>query len=244
MIQNKLNRPKTGFTLIELMLSMSFVSVLLIAIAATTIQIGNIYNKGTSLRAVNQAGLAISTELQTNINQVTPFDISAEEGPDSHYIIRDGGGRLCTGQYTYAWNYGDSINAGEDAPAIYNQYAGTPDDEDVPRFVKVYDPDSAYCSEPEKKIAAPGEGIASTVEMLTGQGRDLAIHKFNIVSENGAIDKKTGQRLYDIEFILGTNDQAELTTNDRSCQPPSGSSNDSAYCAVNVFRLTARAGNR
>lgn len=244
MILNKLKTPQNGFTLIELMLSMSFVSVLLIAIAATTIQIGNIYNKGTSLRAVNQAGLAISTELQTNINQVTPFDISIEEGPDSHYVVRDGGGRLCTGQYTYAWNYGASINGGEDAPSVYNQYAGTPDEGDIPRFVKVYDPDSAYCSEPEKKIALPGEGVTSTVEMLTGQGRDLAIHKFNIISENGAIDKKTGQRLYDIEFILGTNDQTELTTNDRSCQPPSGSSNNSAYCAVNVFRLTARAGNR
>ena len=244
MILNKLKQTNSGFTVIELMLSMSFVSVLLIAIAMTTIQIGNIYNKGTSLRAVNQAGLAISTELQTNINQVTPFDIDTEEGPNSHYVVREGGGRLCTGRYTYAWNYGASINGSESAPAVYNEYEGATSSTDVPRFVKVYDPDSTYCSQPEKKIAQPGEGSASTIEMLSGEGRSLTIHAFSIRSENGAIDDKTGQRLYDIEYVLGTNDQAELTTNDRSCKPPSGSSNDSAYCAVNVFRLTARAGNR
>lgn len=244
MIRNNTKHTGSGFTIIELMLSMSFVSVLLIAIAVTTIQIGNIYNKGTSLRAVNQAGLAISTELQTNINQVTPFNIDTEEGPGSHYIVRDGGGRLCTSRYTYAWNYGASLNGGEDESAIYNKYDGATGSTDSPRFVKVYDPDSALCAQPEKNIPMPGTGTASSIEMLSGQGRDLAIHAFSVISENGAIDQKTGQRLYDIEFILGTNDQAELTTNDRSCKPPTGSSNDSAYCAVNIFRLTARAGNR
>lgn len=49
-----------GFTIIELMLSMTFLAMLMLVIALTTIQISNIYNKGVTLREVNQAGRSVS----------------------------------------------------------------------------------------------------------------------------------------------------------------------------------------
>ena len=60
---------QTGFTLIELMLAMTFISVLLLAIAMTIIQIGTIYNRGVTLKEVSQAARSISDELNRSITR-------------------------------------------------------------------------------------------------------------------------------------------------------------------------------
>src|SRR5688500_5939032 len=117
-----------GFTLIELMLSMTFISVLMIAIAMTTIQISTIYTKGITLREVDQAGRSASDELQRNIASSAPFDVTPQVDASpatatSKYVVRDGGGRLCIGRYTYAWNYGKALKGGAGAPAILNTYS-------------------------------------------------------------------------------------------------------------------------
>src|SRR5919199_356042 len=131
-------RRSTGFTLIELMLAMTFISILLIAIAMTTIQISSIYNKGITLREVNQAGRSLSDEFQRSIANSVPFDVTPkiDNSPataTSKYVVRDGGGRLCLGDYTYAWNYGASIAGETSAPPIFNKY----NDGGVVRFAKV-----------------------------------------------------------------------------------------------------------
>jgi prepilin-type N-terminal cleavage/methylation domain-containing protein len=55
---------KKGFTLIELMLAMSFISVLLLSIAMVGIQAGKMYSRGIVLRDVNQAGRDISDTIR------------------------------------------------------------------------------------------------------------------------------------------------------------------------------------
>jgi type II secretory pathway component PulJ len=52
-----------GFTLIELMLSMSFVSILLISIAMLSIQLSNQYSRGLTLKEVTQAGTEASNDI-------------------------------------------------------------------------------------------------------------------------------------------------------------------------------------
>ena len=76
-----------GFTLIELMLSMTFISILLVAIAVTIIQISNVYNRGITLKEVNQAGRSLSNELQRSITSGAPFMI--EEGDGSRYVKQE-----------------------------------------------------------------------------------------------------------------------------------------------------------
>src|SRR5450759_2265716 len=94
-----------GFTLVELMLAMAFVSALLLAIAMTVIQIGNIYNRGITYKNVNQVGSSLVSELQRSIASNAPFDVSINGvGEGEHYINKGWGGRLCTGQYSYIWN--------------------------------------------------------------------------------------------------------------------------------------------
>lgn len=228
-----------GFTLIELMLAMTFISVLLVAIAMTTIQISNIYNKGITLREVDQAGRSLSNELQRNIAASAPFDVTpkkdnAEATKDSKYVVRnEDGGRLCLGSYSYLWNFGKAIK-GTDGAAIYNKYSDGSDDKI--RFIKVADPAGQLCAQPE---VMPDK--TKSTDLLTSGDRDLVLHKFSIerTSDVGMIS----QAIYAISFTLGTNDQDQLTTNDTSCKPPSENI-DVAYCSVNQFDIIARAGNR
>jgi prepilin-type N-terminal cleavage/methylation domain-containing protein len=233
-----------GFTLIELMLAMTFIAVLLMAIAMTTIQIGNIYNKGITLREVNQAGRAISDDLQRSIASAMPFDVTPKvddspETANSKFVKRDGGGRLCLGRYSYAWNYGKSIAKSPGAAPIYNKYTtdGGVADGDVVRFAKVTDPDGALCRNTTDDIVRD-----NATEMLVSGDRNLVVHSFAINS--GAQDPLTSQAIYAISLAIGTNDQEQLTTNDASCKPPAEGGGFENYCSVNQFDIIVRAGNR
>jgi len=231
-----------GFTLIELMLAMTFITVLLMAIAMTTIQIGNIYNKGITLREVNQAGRAISDDIQRSIANSIPFDVTPriDDSPEtetSKYVVRDGGGRLCLGRYTYVWNYGKALAQLPGAPDIYNNYKNSDGSLTPVRFAKVTDPDGALCATTTLDIQRD-----NATEMLVSGDRDLVMHDFTI--NTNAQDPTTGQAIYAITMKIGTNDNEQLTTNDASCKPPSEGAGLEEYCSVNQFDIIARAGNR
>jgi len=229
---------KTGFTLIELMLAMTFIAALLIAIAMTTIQISNIYTKGITLREVNQAGRAVSEDLQRNIASAAPFDVTpkVDNSPStatSKYVVRDGGGRLCLGSYTYVWNYGKALAGGPGAPAVFNTY----DDSTPVRFAKVTDASGSLCVTATAVVVR-----ANATDMLSTGDRDLVMHAFTITRSSD--DPNTNQALYAISMVIGTNDRAQLTANDASCKPPADGVGDENYCSVNQFDVIARAGNK
>lgn len=226
-----------GFTLIELMLSMTFISILLIMIAMTTIQISHIYNKGLTLREVNQVGRTVSSELQRSIGSSVPFDVTKQNlvspSPTSRYVdIATQGGRLCVGRYAYAWNYGQALQPGG---TVYNVYTGG--DVNIPiRFVKVNNPSSSLCIDPTLNIVK-----ADSTEMLSSGDRDLVIHALTV--SKTASEVEIGQALYAISITIGTNDKAQLTTNSASCVPPAEGAGNQDYCSVNQFDIVARAGN-
>lgn len=234
-IKRKINKP--GFTLVELMLAMGFVSVLLIAVAMIIIQIAGIYNRGMTLKEVSQAGRSLSIELQKSINGSSMFDISAPNTSNSRLQTSawNGGGRLCTGQYSYIWNSGKDIYS---ASSTRNLYSNSTNEI---RFVKVLDTNASYCTNTSKKVV-----FGDAVELMSVGDHNLAIHYFSISSS--VSDKKTGQQLYSIEFLVGTNDQAALKDDPldakyKICKLASESGADPAYCSVNKFNIIARAGN-
>jgi prepilin-type N-terminal cleavage/methylation domain-containing protein len=227
---------KKGFTLIELMLSMTFIAVLLMAIAMTTIQISIIYTKGITLREVDQAGRSLSDEMQRSIASSAPFDVTPKKDDSpatatSRYVVRDGGGRLCLGRYTYAWNYGKAIQDG--VPPVLNKY----DDGKEVRFAKVTDPGASLCTDPT--LAVPK---ANAVDLLTSGDRDLVLHAFAITQTEK--NDEIGQAIYSLSMTIGTNDRTQLTTNDTSCKPPSEGVGNESYCSINQFDIIARAGNK
>lgn len=236
---NRVDDKRRGFTLIELMLAMTFISILLIAIALTILQVVSIYNHGITLKEVGQEGQTLSTDIEQSINGSAPFTVS---GSGSEYIPQTWGGRLCLGNYSYIWNYGSALQLGILPIPTRNLYVGesttlTSTSNPI-KFVKVVDGGGSYCSSPNSKI-----NPASAVELLNVGDHDLAIHSFTITSEQSALDGKTGERLYDITFVIGTDDLAALTADGSTCKAPSVAGSDVAYCSVQQFNVVAAAGN-
>ncbi len=238
MIRGKQTR---GFTLVELMLAMAFIGALLIVIAMTTMQIMGTYAKGLTIREVNQAGRTITEDMQSAIASVAPFGIDpiktdvASDATDSMYVQRPGGGRLCTGSYTYAWNYGNTQQLGaETAVQAYNIYT---DREDEVRFLKVTDAGGMLCVNPGQQIQ-----YEHAKELLPAGDSNLAVQRLAVTI--GDRDVVSGQALYAIELVLGTNDQAQLDATGRTCLPPSEGEGRENFCAINQFDIVVRAGNR
>ncbi len=239
---SRLYRKRAGFTLIELMLAMAFVGALLVAIAMATIHIMSTYTKGLTVREVNQAGRTISEDIQRTIASSTPFDIT--DGSDSKYIKRDGaGGRLCTGTYTYAWNYGNTSQLGGNSSTnVYNVYED--DSESHIRLVKVSDTGAALCLDPTRQITK-----AQAKELLLAGDRGLAVQALTVSS--GTRDDISGQAIYAISLTIGTNNSrgdnwTVLNPTNTSCLPPhhEDQSGNADFCAINQFDIIARAGNR
>ena len=219
------------------MLAMAFVSFLLLAVAMTVIQIANIYNKGLTIKDVNQAGSSISSELQRSIASSLPFDVNS----DDIYIKKNFGGRLCTGQFSYVWNYGSyiakSVKKGGKKPKV-NIYTYDDNVDKIIRFVKVLDSGALYCKNPKEKIK-----YDDAVELLDVGEHNLAIHEFEIEAPKSAFDGATGQQLYNISFLIGTNNQSAIDSQYMNCKPPNESGADPTYCYINRFEIVARAGN-
>ena len=233
---------QSGFTIVELLLAMSFVSLLLMAITMTVVQITNIYTKGLTMRAVGQAGQTLTQDIRRSIEAARPLDLGVDSKGGQNFqpmvavggdINNPDGGRLCTGSYSYIWNNGKAL-----ANPV-NNYSNS--DETI-RLVKVIDNGSLYCSDPARAIDR-----ATSTEMLSAGDRELAVQSFSIKLATANPD--SGQALYLIMLEVGTNDegsldrQTTLTSIDTSCRPPAEGVKLDDYCAVNKFEFTARAGN-
>lgn len=233
---------KKGFTLIELMLAMTFISFLLIAIAMTIIQISNTYNHGLTVKDLNQSSRSISTELQRSISQAVPFSIVS--GAGNRYIQSTWGGRLCIGQFSYVWNYGVDINNAVKnnnySNSNLNVYSTNPST--LIRFVKIPDSNATYCI-PNVTGKYPDIDITKATELMNEGDHSLVLHSFSVVSAASAIDTKSNEQLYTITFTIGTNDQAALASGSTSCKGTSETGADPAYCATQQFVLVVRAGN-
>lgn len=241
-MNHKSKKSEFGFTIIELMMAMAFISVLLVVITMTIIQIGNIYNKGLTMRAVNQSGTTISTDIRQTLSSSQPFDVTkafflqSQNGGVTTNVGDAVAGRLCTGTYSYIWNFGKSstsVNAYENSDKKIG-------------FVRVRDNGAQYCANLGSKIADSDQ--ADPREFFATDDASLAIQSFSITKL--ATDTALSQALYNIVFEVGTNDadalqrEQHIDTIDTTCKPPSDASALQNYCAVNRFDFTAQAGNR
>lgn len=230
-------RQERGFTLIELTLAMAFIALLLLAIAMLTLQIGSIYNKGLALRSVNESGQLISSDIQRTLNAARPSNTLFVED------VQRTGGRLCSNNIVYAWNYGKSLkDVDEGAPVtLFNRYE---DSSEKIRLIRFIGPDT-YCEQTGGVYPTLNSTGITNISNLLGSGENnLTVTKFSISRDSdGAIGQPveydSGQRLYQITIAIGTDDTDVIQGN--SCQN-TGTRIDNEYCAMNEFNFTARAG--
>lgn len=238
-----------GFTLIELMLAMAFIAVLLLAIAMTIIQVGAIYNKGMTLKEVNEASRGIADDFRRSVVAARQIDLSTDYGQ----VVVSGtvvGGRLCMGSYSYVWNYARNLKPIGQGAIVYQNNGSTPVDEStVPvRFVKIADPNKAYCAKNGANFTLNTISVADqakAVELLRSGDHDLGIHQFDILSPvpASAIDANSGQQLYSLTYTIGTSKITALNNTQSACLPPNDPNADPLYCNVQQFSLVVRAGN-
>ena len=223
---NRHSNTHKGFTLIELMLSMAFISVMLMAIALCILQMSTIYTRGETLRQVNQASRVIATDMQRTFGGADASSVRTD--------VVESNGRLCTGQFTYIWNGPPSDDGSPKYPN--NQYEGNTNEI---RFIRITDSGAVYCTNPNQRIDA---ATARPVELLVAGDRTLQVRKLTVTSgREGAL---TGQRLYTMNVMLGTDSVGTIDTTTDSCKPPSDLESDLTFCAINEFSITVRAGMR
>lgn len=241
---NKSRRTYAGFTMIELMLSMSFIALLLLAIASSVIFVNSVYSKGILVKSVNESGRLIANTIKSDISAsrmisvpTTAIGIGTPVNTVS-YVNGPHGGRLCMANVSYVWNYAASLNS-----ANRNRFAGETSTSVPIRFIRV-DDRGQLCANPTQNVDR-----SKATEYLTGtDGLDLALYGFRIYSSSRQHDAASGQRLYTVDFTLGTSDASMVRDSsnpllDRECTPPAESSNTFNYCSINRFNLTARAAN-
>jgi prepilin-type N-terminal cleavage/methylation domain-containing protein len=213
------NQGRQGFTMIELLFAMSFVSVLLILILTATIQIGRIYNKGISLKQVNQSGLSIGNDLRTTMRAANaPIDTDAL-----------GQGRLCLGSYSYVWNTGDILG---------NKYDGDPNTRIG--LVKVNDPARAMCGTGGNYPQVPKDK-AKELLVVEGNGENEGGSSgVSLRVRNLSVDRVATVGLgyaYTVSYTLSTDDNNLITADSTSCK----GGKDDEFCALNKFTFTTYA---
>lgn len=251
---NHVDKKQQGFTIIELMLAMTFVAFLLIGISATIIQFGTIYNQGTTTKEINQASRDLNNDLKRTISTAGTLKLSTDFVLSPHSASVDAstadGGRLCLGTYSYLWNYAKALKLPIAAGAItYQDNSVTPQDEsrNLIRMVKVVDPSKSYCALNATgglnltKVSVADQ--VKTVELLKSGDHDLGIHQFVIPSlATSAEDGATGQKLYSISYVIGTSQVSALNSDQSECVASDKPGADPLYCNVQQFGLVIRAG--
>ena len=236
-----------GFTLVELMLAMTFISILLLAIAMTIVQIANTYNHGMIIKSVNQSSRALTEELDLAIRSSGSFTTDPAE---RRYVSNQWGGRLCAGQYSYVWNYGSALSEKNSNRNTYSSFnpagnivkVGSSDTSEI-SFVKVLDPIGAYCV-PGTNGVYPAINPTDATELLRSGDHSLAIHAFTITSTATAKDSLSAQALYKVSFTLGTSNMSALTDDKTRCKAPNQAGSDANYCSIQQFTIVLRAVSR
>ena len=230
-----------GFTIIELTLSMAFVSVLLLAIVMTSIQAGRIYNKGVVLESVNQASRDIGDSIRRDFMQSDAAHVSRTDESESVIILSEGGqpksGRFCLGGYSYLWNYPSVLEAALAGESVSGPVVKRGDK--IINFVRVVDDGGSFCASSdgnyETNIGADRQ-LMSMLDEKGDQGVVLAIHELGI--EPVLANSNSSEALFRVNYTIGTSAQAEI--NGQQCRPPADGSANDQFCAINQFEMIVR----
>ena len=230
---------RQGFTLVELMLAMVFVSMLLLAIAMTIIQAGNIYSKGMALKDINQSARMLIDDMKRTVSAAGAVQLDA-----GSYMVRPAtgvpvSGRLCLGNYSYLWN---TVDATLENTHALRLPGGNPT---LISMVKVVDVNKVYCA--TQTNGAPV--IANTVRaadvekvssLLVEGDHTLSMTGFTVNIGSTAVDPTTGQRLLSVAFGIGTGEPSAMKADRSGCLAPGVANANPTYCNVQQFDLVIR----
>ena len=224
---------KKGFTLIELMLALSFIGILLVITVVTIIHVTNQYSRGITLKSINQAGRELGASMKrdaASATGITTLYVDPSQDTNSHL------GRLCLGAYSYVWNTPEALRSGGPAPALYS------DNKTPIVMARVPDVGGSFCAHKSTTDSSYPSNVDknAATEMLPNTDGEYAIHNVTVASIPAA---PTGAEpvLYDIKYTIGTNQDGTINTSMR-CEAPDNATNNFNFCSINEFEIMVQAG--
>ncbi len=265
-----INNKKQGFTIIETVISMSFITGLLIFIGLVSVRMLHTYRKGISIKTVNQSSQFIIDDFKRSITSSYGLDcftinndvMSKSPNCDNLDDDKNTGAGFCTGKYTYIWTYPRGIVKNKSNLKISLGGRG----DVIPHLYKIPDYNKNICN----NIGSSNPFISLKIEernnaedLLKNGDRDLYIYNFKINNFNNTKKKDIGgndieedQGFYNMSFILGTflqdvdddnspiKDSGLIDNSNDKCKPPARLSDaaltDDSYCSINKFNFSAR----
>jgi len=212
------------------MLSMAFIGILLVTMTLAIMYVSKMYSKGITLKAINQAGREVGAAIQRDAGNLAHIS--------SYYVPQNAAGanklgRLCLGSYSYIWSDPAALR---DGGAVKYKDTSTPI-----VFARVENGGGSLCQYIDAESKYPNEvDLSKAKELLPNDKGDYAIHALT-AKPLPAAGPIVNERLFDIEYVIGTNEDGTINAA-QTCVPPGGANNNFDFCAVNSFELIVRAG--
>ncbi len=204
---------ENGFTITELTIAMAFLTILMFILLASAMQMVSVFNKGLTLKRVNQSGRAIGAELQSSLRRTNADQSDAVTAKQKPLGVTPVDTRACTGTYSYIWDVnGNGITTGEE----YTDGAPV-------GFAKIFDADGDFCKDLTKKPEK-----SKSLEMLADG---------LVIRQPVSFSATPDSRLTTFIYTISTPDIGDLlfdATGRSSCR--GGSTRD--FCALNTFIVT------
>lgn len=231
-----------GFTIIELTLAMTFVSVLLLSVAMLSIQLTNIYTRGLTMKGVTQAGTEITNDIKRTMGQ-SQLQAGGVQVKDFS-VARV----LCTGSYSYIASKPDRLEAGDGARIKSSPTASAK----IVRFAKVRDLNGTLCSDQSAFLTTNEFQTSDAVELLAGDTQVLVVRALGVSPTPAEIAQTThpyykefqqGRGIYKVNITIAAGLTSEVDLSDNTCKPPKNNQSNFENCAINDFEFTARVGS-
>ncbi|MCL2094588.1 prepilin-type N-terminal cleavage/methylation domain-containing protein [Candidatus Saccharibacteria bacterium] len=229
---------KRGFTIIELILAMTAISVLLVVIVVLVMNINSMFRQGIALRETNSAARAIIDDIMRTTAGSPGLPMGAAFGRTHGAGAMTEGGVFCTGSYSYVWKHARRLrgdlgnpNGGMSVNGITNF-----------RLLKARDAGRDMCN-PALGMALVTPTGEPPQEVISAAEIDLALYDFRVFVPRS--NTTIGQSFYTVSFVLGTLRGTNLEggrVGREACVPPALELGfDFDYCAVNRFNFAVRA---
>ena len=266
MTNNSIKGSKKGFTLVELSLSMAFISILSITVALIISNTIATYHRGVILNQVNTVGMEIVDDMRFSIQNSQVDNSCREKGcvfkssGDKDLKRRNGGGSInesapkygvfCTGSYSYLWNSGylfpNNPYKFDDENSLkikYRNQDGEGKERTEFRLLKILDRKRAACSvdignNNEIDITGSETVKEDPVDLMASSG-GLVIYSLNV---SPTFSKSIDNAFYSVSFILGTiQGGIDIKASGDYCKTPGDVDEALDYCAINKFNFAAQA---
>ncbi len=180
-----------GFTIVELMFALIFISFILMFIVLDTIHLSRLYTKGLTVKTINQSGRTIIEAMSRDIESSTALNVLGSSS---------GVGMLCLDSAVYAWNGIDAPPAAADRNS-YDSYPDKPIS-----LVRIADPSKCQDSNVAPLVAGRNTKIPYpyAINAKTGIVSEMLSRQVSVLSMSLNPIAGSNDKLYRLTLSVGS----------------------------------------